>query len=94
MANAKLHARQEDGRGRRVELIMGRRHRGTAKERTRIVTKSFEEGAKMSEAARFPAKFGIIPIADKTCSHSSLERLALRQELNSFSDQLRQTADA
>jgi transposase len=54
MANAMLDARHEGGSYRRIELITGerRRRQRMAKEKTRIVAESFEEGANISEVAR------------------------------------------
>jgi transposase len=54
MANAMPDARQEDGSYQRIEVITGqrRRRRWNAEEKGRIVAKSFEEGANISEVAR------------------------------------------
>ena len=54
MANAVHDARQEDDSYRLIEVITGkrRRRRWTAEEKARIVAKSFEEGANISEVAR------------------------------------------
>ena len=70
MANAMLDARHEGGSYRRIELITGerRRRQRMAKEKTRIVAESFEEGAnfpRLPVATALPAGWSRRDVAVK-----------------------------